>query len=138
MPLVTAALSGFIFGLGLLVSGMADPNKVLGFLDLAGDWDPSLALVMLGAIAVAAPAYAWVRRHQRTLTGATLALPKRRDIDRRLVWGSAAFGLGWGLAGLCPGPALINAFALHGPALVFVAAMLAGMGLYGWLTRPGQ
>ena len=138
MPLLTALLSGALFGAGLILSGMADPTKVLAFLDIAGAWDPSLILVMVGAIAVAAPAYAWVRRHQRTLTGEALALPTRRLIDRPLVWGSVAFGVGWGLVGLCPGPALVNAFSLHGGAILFVAAMLVGMALHAWLTRPGR
>lgn len=125
---VIAALAGLIFGLGLIVSGMVLPAKVLGFLDLAGAWDPSLALVMAGAIAVGLPAFAWARR-------AKVPLPDSTRIDRRLVGGSLLFGIGWGLAGLCPGPALVVAGLGDGKALGFVAAMLAGMGLFEWLER---
>jgi uncharacterized membrane protein YedE/YeeE len=118
---------GLTFGLGLIVSGMVDPSKVIGFLDVAGRWDPSLAFVMGGAIAVAAPVFALVERRGKSLRGAPLSLASRRTIDARLVIGSALFGAGWGLAGLCPGPAIV---ALgHGQlgAAVFVAAMVAGM-----------
>ncbi len=123
---------GLVFGLGLILSGMTDPAKVLGFLDLAGAWDPSLALVMGGAIAVTAPAFAWLRRRQRSLLGAPLQWPTRTTIDRRLVLGSLAFGAGWGLAGFCPGPALVSAAAGH-PAWWFVAAMAAGMSVFSVL-----
>ncbi|XAH21222.1 DUF6691 family protein [Xylophilus sp. GW821-FHT01B05] len=134
-PLLAALLAGLVFGLGLLLSGMTDPAKVLGFLDLAGHWDPSLALVMLGAIAVAAPAFAWARRRPRSLLGAPLQVPSSRHIDRRLVLGGLAFGAGWGLAGFCPGPALVSAAAGHAQAWLFVLAMLAGMGLFSLLQR---
>lgn len=130
MGIVLSALVGLVFGLGLVVSGMADPAKVLGFLDLAGRWDPSLAFVMVGAIAVATPAFAIARRRERSLTGAPMQLPTARQIDRRLVLGSLAFGIGWGLAGFCPGPALVALGAGLAPAAIFVAAMLAGMGLH--------
>jgi uncharacterized membrane protein YedE/YeeE len=108
---------------------------VLGFLDLAGAWDPSLAFVMAGAIAVGAGAYAFMRRRTRSLLGAPVQLPSARDIDRRLVLGSVVFGVGWGLAGICPGPALVLAGygALQG--VVFVAAMLAGNVLFELLER---
>lgn len=133
MGIVIAALVGLVFGLGLILSGMADPAKVLGFLDLAGRWDPSLAFVMAGAIAVATPAFAIARRRERSLTGAPMQLPTSQLIDRRLVLGSVAFGIGWGLAGFCPGPALVALGAGLGPAAVFVAAMLAGMAAHRWL-----
>lgn len=126
--IVIAALAGLIFGLGLIVSGMVFPAKVLGFLDLAGAWDPSLALVMAGAIAVGLPAFAWARRARVQLPGAT-------RIDRRLVGGSLLFGIGWGLAGLCPGPALVVLGMGDVKALGFVAAMLAGMALFELLER---
>ncbi len=128
-----ALLAGLVFGLGLILSGMTDPAKVLGFLDLAGAWDPSLALVMGGAIAVTAPAFAWLRRRQRSLLGAPLQWPTRTTIDRRLVLGSLAFGAGWGLAGFCPGPALVGAAAGWEPAWWFVAAMAAGMSVFSVL-----
>lgn len=126
--IVIAALAGLIFGLGLIVSGMVFPAKVLGFLDLAGAWDPSLALVMAGAIVVGLPAFAWARRAGVQLPGAT-------RIDRRLVGGSLLFGIGWGLAGLCPGPALVVLGMGDVKALGFVAAMLAGMALFELLER---
>lgn len=127
---VFALLSGAIFGLGLIVAGMANPAKVLAFLDVTGHWDPSLALVMVGAIAVAAPAFFWVRRRPRTLLGETVQLPSSRRIDRRLLAGSALFGIGWGMAGICPGPARVLAGAGSSAGWQFVAAMLAGMALY--------
>nr|WP_315235267.1 DUF6691 family protein [uncultured Albidiferax sp.] len=135
MVFITALLSGLVFGLGLIVSGMANPAKVLGFLDLAGVWDPSLAFVMAGAIAVAAVAFALARRRSHSLLGAPMQLPSARRIDRRLVIGSLLFGVGWGVAGFCPGPALVGLGMGADKALVFVAAMLAGMGLFEWLER---
>ncbi|HVR53587.1 MAG TPA: YeeE/YedE family protein [Pseudorhodoferax sp.] len=135
MPLVTALLAGLVFGLGLIVSGMADPAKVLGFLDLAGAWDPSLAFVMAGAIAVALVAFAVARRRTRSLLGLELQLPQGRGIDRRLVLGSLLFGIGWGLAGFCPGPALVALGMGQAKAAVFVLAMLAGMVIFEWLER---
>ena len=124
--LVLALASGALFGLGLAVSGMTDPDKVLNFLDLAGRWDPSLALVMTGALLVSVPGFAWVRRRNASACGDPLQLPSATRIDARLVGGSGLFGIGWGLAGYCPGPALAN--LTHGApdAIAFVAAMLAG------------
>lgn len=130
-----AFLAGLIFGLGLLISGMANPEKVLGFLDLAGSWDPSLAFVMAGAIAMGAVAFGIAGRRNRTLLGASLQLPTLRVIDRRLVVGSTVFGIGWGLAGLCPGPALVGVGLLNAKAGVFVVAMLVGMAIFEWLER---
>lgn len=127
MNLVIPAVAGLLFGLGLLLSGMANPAKVVGFLDLAGAWDPSLALVMAGAIGVAAPGFAAARGRGRAWNGEVLDLPTSTAIDRRLLLGGVLFGLGWGLGGYCPGPALVAAGAGHGPALLFVVAMLAGM-----------
>ncbi len=124
----SAFASGLLFGLGLLLAGMANPAKVQAFLDLAGAWDPSLMLVMGGAITVAAPAFAWAKRHQRTLSGASLELPQARRLDRRLLLGAALFGAGWGIAGICPGPALV--LLAQGKAVIFALAMLAGMALH--------
>jgi uncharacterized protein len=125
-----AFVTGLIFGVGLLVSGMANPAKVLGFLDLAGSWDPSLALVMGGAVAVGLVAFATAGKRKVSLLGLPMGLPTRRDIDRPLVLGSLGFGVGWGLAGFCPGPAVVAFGAGEAKAAVFVLAMVAGMGLY--------
>lgn len=120
-------LSGSMFGAGLTVSGMTLPERVIGFLDFSGSWNPSLALVMLGAIGVHAILYVVVRRRRAPLYDAHFHIPTRRDLDARLIVGAAIFGLGWGLAGYCPGPALTSAAAGSFPAILFVAAMTAGM-----------
>lgn len=121
-----ALVAGAVFGLGLAVSQMTNPDKVLNFLDLAGQWDPSLALVMGGALAVAMPGFAWLRSRGCTLDCGSLPAPPAARIDRRLLIGSALFGIGWGLAGYCPGPALANLAHGSADAIVFVVAMLAG------------
>jgi len=136
--LISAFLTGLVFGLGLLVSGMANPDKVLSFLDLAGNWDPSLALVMGGAIAVGVVAFGLLRGRTHSLLGEPLRLPTRTDLDARLVLGSLGFGVGWGLAGFCPGPALVAVGAGEIKALVFVVAMLAGMGIFELLESRKQ
>jgi hypothetical protein len=133
MPTFLAFLAGAVFGIGLLVSGMADPAKVLGFLDLSGAWDPSLAFVMAGAILVGVIAFAVARRRSVSLLGLPLRMPTATRVDRRLAGGSLLFGIGWGLAGFCPGPALVALGMGEQKALVFVAAMLAGMGLFEFL-----
>jgi uncharacterized membrane protein YedE/YeeE len=127
--------AGFVFGLGLLVAGMANPAKVLGFLDLAGAWDPSLALVMAGAIAVGAPAFAFVKKRTKTLLGAPVLLPSPRRIDTRLILGSLVFGMGWGLAGICPGPALVLAGTGSAKGFVFLAAMIVGNGVFEFFEK---
>jgi len=133
MPrLLASFVAGLVFGLGLLLAGMANPAKVLGFLDLAGAWDPSLALVMAGAVAVGSIAFALAKRRRVALLGAPMQLPTARQVDRRLVVGSLVFGVGWGLAGFCPGPALVALGEGASQAMVFVLAMLAGMGLHAW------
>ncbi|MEG0112513.1 MAG: DUF6691 family protein [Comamonas sp.] len=137
MTVVIAAIAGLLFGLGLLVSGMADPHKVLGFLDLAGAWDPSLALVMGGAIAVGLPGFALARQRRRSLLGEPMPPPPGKVVDAPLCIGSALFGIGWGLAGYCPGPALVGITAGIESAAIFSAAMLAGMVLFG-LWRKQQ
>jgi uncharacterized membrane protein YedE/YeeE len=139
MAFITAFLSGLTFGLGLIVSGMTNPAKVQGFLDLAGAWDPSLALVMVGAIGVAMLGFARERHeHPSTPLGECGVANPPQGIDRRLVLGSLTFGVGWGLAGYCPGPALVALGAMSSQALVFVLAMLAGMAIYEWLQALGQ
>ena len=135
MYTIYSFVAGLIFGFGLIVSGISNPAKVLGFLDLAGKWDPSLALVMGGAIAVGLFAFAIAKKRTVTLIGAPMHLPQARDIDRRLLLGSVVFGIGWGLAGFCPGPALVALGQGHVKAFIFVVAMLAGMGLFEWLER---
>lgn len=130
---VAAGLVGLLFGVGLIVAGMANPAKVTAFLDLTGAWDPSLALVMSGAIGVALPAFALSRRRDSGWLGARFDWPRATQIDRRLLLGGALFGVGWGMAGVCPGPALVLLGAGVPQALGFVAAMLAGMWLVGKL-----
>ncbi|MEC5159527.1 MULTISPECIES: DUF6691 family protein [unclassified Janthinobacterium] len=130
MLIVSALLAGLVFGLGLIVSGMANPAKVLGFLDLAGAWDPSLMLVMGGAVGVALIAFALARRRATSLLGAAMRLPGAGAVNLRLVLGATLFGAGWGVAGFCPGPALVGLGMGQPKALLFVAAMLAGMALF--------
>ena len=143
MPVLVQFVIGLVFGLGLLVSGMSDPAKVLNFLDLggirAGTWDPSLAFVMAGAVAVTFIGYTFVLRRPQPLFAEKFHLPGKADIDPRIVVGSAIFGIGWGLAGFCPGPAL-TALGFGAPAaFLFVAAMLAGMVLARWIAnRPSM
>lgn len=135
MHRLTEFLVGLIFGLGLILSGMTDPAKVLGFLDLFGNWDPSLALVMGGAIAVGLFAFTIAKKRKKSVLGGAMHLPKATQIDKRLVVGALVFGAGWGLAGFCPGPALVSMASGEMKALVFVAAMLAGMGIFTLLEK---
>ena len=135
MNALAAFAAGLVFGIGLIVSGMTDPGKVIGFLDLAGRWDPSLAFVMGGAILVGYFSFAAAGKRGRTFLGGAMQLPTRRDIDARLVAGSVVFGIGWGLAGFCPGPALVALGAGIDQAALFVAAMLAGMVIYDVAER---
>lgn len=127
--------AGLLFGIGLLLSGMANPEKVLGFLDLAGQWDPSLALVMGGAILVGVFAFTVAKKRTLSLLGFEMRLPDSRKIDKRLIIGSAMFGAGWGLAGFCPGPGLVALGAGESGALVFVAAMVAGMAIFEMIEK---
>lgn len=127
---VVAGLAGAMFGVGLLLSGMTRPDKVLGFLDVTGRWDPSLAFVMVGAIGVHAIAYRLIRRRPSPLLDTRFHWPPDHGLDRRLLAGAALFGVGWGLAGFCPGPALVAAATGASSALVFVTAMIAGMLAY--------
>ena len=135
MHLILALLAGLIFGIGLIVSGMTNPAKVIGFLDLAGQWDPSLAFVMIGAIALAWAGFRLAGRRGATLLGDALHLPKVDQIDRRLVLGALTFGIGWGLAGYCPGPALASLASGGVKTLTFTVAMVAGMALFELITR---
>ncbi|APA89404.1 YeeE/YedE family protein (plasmid) [Paraburkholderia sprentiae WSM5005] len=135
MATVVSFVCGLLFGIGLLLSGMANPAKVLGFLDIAGRWNPSLAFVMIGAVAVAAIGFAIARRRDRSLLGLPMQIPASAHITRRLVLGSCAFGVGWGIAGFCPGPALVALGLGSAKASVFVAAMIAGMAVFERLER---
>ena len=135
MNALAAFASGLVFGLGLILSGMTDPGKVIGFLDVGGNWDPSLAFVMGGAILVGFFAFRLAGARARAFLGGAMQLPQRRDIDTRLVGGSVFFGIGWGLAGFCPGPALVSLASGTGKAAIFVGAMLSGMLIYTALDR---
>ncbi len=138
MHIVMAFVTGLVFGLGLIISGMTDPSKVIGFLDLAGHWDPSLAFVMGGAILVGAFAFRFAATRRQAILGGTMRLPTARQIDRRLVLGGLAFGAGWGLAGYCPGPALASLVTGGSKPLIFTAAMLAGMVIFEIMERVSQ
>ena len=135
MAAITALLAGLLFGLGLMISGRANPAKVQGFLDLAGRWGPSLAFVMIGASAVGSLAFFIAKRRKRSLLGLSMQLPASTVVTLRLVLGSASFGIGWGLAGFCPGPALVALGAGYPKAIGFVAAMVAGMVVFEVFER---
>jgi uncharacterized protein len=139
MQILVSAIAGLIFGLGLIISGMADPAKVLNFLDPFGTWDPSLAFVMLGAIAVTFAGYRLAFGRGRPVLADRLSLPTKTDIDTQLLAGAGLFGIGWGLSGFCPGPAIVSLPLLATGTLVFVPAMLAGMLVARTLLnrRPG-
>ncbi|MEC5214878.1 putative membrane protein YedE/YeeE [Polaromonas sp. CG_9.5] len=138
MQLLMALFAGLIFGLGLIVSGMTDPSKVTGFLDLAGAWDPSLAFVMGGAIGMGLIASRLARSRSKALLGGPMQLPTARQIDRRLVLGGLTFGVGWGLAGYCPGPVLASLATGGNKPMIFTLAMLVGMGIFEVLERRAQ
>lgn len=131
-----AGLAGLVFGWGLMLSGMGNPAKVQNFLDVLGNWDPSLGLVMGGAIAVGLVAFTWAKKRKTSLLGEPMQLPTASVIDGQLLTGAALFGIGWGLAGFCPGPAVMNLATGHAEVWLFVAAMLVGMGLqHAWARR---
>ena len=138
MQLLMALISGLVFGLGLIISGMTDPSKVIGFLDLAGKWDPSLAFVMGGAILVGLVAFRFAVTRSSAILGGPMRLPAARQIDSRLVLGGLTFGVGWGLAGYCPGPALASLATGGGKPLIFTVAMLAGMAIFEIQDRLGD
>lgn len=137
--LITSFVAGVLFAIGLGVAGMTQPQKVVGFLDFAGRWDASLAFVMMGAIGVHAVLFRLILRRSSPLLGGTFALPTQSSVDRRLVLGAAIFGVGWGLGGVCPGPGLVSVASGASTMLLFVGAMVAGMGLHSLidtLRRP--
>ena len=136
MQIFASFVCGLIFGAGLLISGMTDPQKVLGFLDMSGAWDATLAFVMAGAVAVASIGFALARRSAAPVFATRFSWPERRDIDAPLMAGAVLFGIGWGLVGICPGPALVNLAGLSLPIVVFVVAMVLGMlGYELWQRR---
>lgn len=135
---LTEFLVGLLFGFGLLLSGMTDPGKVLGFLDLFGNWDPSLALVMGGAIGVGVFAFTLAKKRTVSFLGGVMRMPTSSQIDRRLIIGALLFGAGWGLAGFCPGPALVSLAAGQPKAAVFVAFMVVGMIIFEVIDRHSQ
>lgn len=134
MKNIFALIAGVVFGLGLIISGMANPQKVIGFLNIFGAWDPSLAFVMVGAITVGLASFAYIHKRGQTLFGDQLQLPDNRSINKRLIVGSLIFGVGWGLAGFCPGPALVSLGMGSIKGALFVISMLAGM-LFFQLTQ---
>jgi uncharacterized membrane protein YedE/YeeE len=136
MPMIASLVCGLIFGAGLLISGMVQPTKVLGFLDIFGAWDPSLAVVMAAALAVSVPGFMLATGRSRPLLAARSLWPTKRDIDLPLIVGAALFGIGWGLVGLCPGPALESLATLSLPVIVFVLAMAGGMALHDFWQKP--
>lgn len=132
---IASLIAGLVFGLGLILSGMGNPAKVQNFLDFFGAWDPSLAFVMGGAILVGLVAFTWARKRKTSLLGDPMQLPSSTAVDKRLLTGAALFGIGWGLAGFCPGPAVMSLGTLRGEVWLFVAAMLAGMQLQHFWDR---
>lgn len=133
---IAALLCGLIFGLGLILSGMGSPAKVQNFLDVFGNWDPSLGFVMGGAIAIGLIAFTWAKQRKTAVLGDPMQLPTSTAIDSKLLTGSALFGIGWGMAGFCPGPALMNLSTLNPEVWIFVAAMLVGMLLqHAWSSK---
>ena len=138
MQALVALIAGLVFGLGLMLSGMSNPAKVQNFLDIFGAWDPSLVLVMGGAIAVGLVAFTWAKQRKTALLGMPMQLPSSTIIDARLLAGAALFGMGWGLAGFCPGPAVMNLVTGHAEVWWFVGAMLVGMALQHLWVRRGN
>jgi uncharacterized protein len=138
MAILLAFLIGTIFGIGLIIAGMANPAKVIGFLDIAGRWDPSLALVMGGAIPVAAIGFYFARKRSQSWLGMPLSFPSAGRLDRRLIGGSLLFGIGWGLAGICPGPSLVLLGAGSVQGVIFLAAMIGGLALFEMLESARQ
>ena len=136
MRMIASLLCGLVFGAGLLISGMVQPTKVLGFLDIFGAWDPSLAVVMAAALAVSVPGFRLANGRSRPLLADQSFWPSKSQIDRPLIMGAALFGIGWGLVGLCPGPALESLATLSPGILVFVAAMAGGMTLHDFWQKP--
>ena len=139
MPrMIVALLAGMLFGVGLAVSGMVNPAKVVGFLDVAGgEWDPTLIFVMGGALLVTIPAFRMILKRARPILAGGFALPSKSAVDRRVLGGATLFGVGWGLSGFCPGPAVAAMVTGLWPVFAFVGAMVGGMAIYTWIfERP--
>jgi uncharacterized membrane protein YedE/YeeE len=134
LKMLVNLFAGTLFGLGLSISGMVNPAKVIGFLDFAGDWDPTLAFVFGGALLVAIPAFRLVLRRPQPVLADAFDLPTKKDVDGRLLGGAALFGIGWGLAGFCPGPVVTALASGLLPVFAFVAAMVVGMAIYKWIS----
>ncbi|MGV3581707.1 MAG: DUF6691 family protein [Methylophilus sp.] len=130
MRIISAFITGLIFGIGLIISGMTNPAKIIGFLDITGQWDPSLLLVMLGAVSISFFAFRFVERKPVSLLGDNIQLPKKTGLDKSLILGAVLFGIGWGLAGYCPGPALASLSSGLLPPVLFVLTMITGMGVF--------
>lgn len=130
MRIISAFTTGLIFGIGLIISGMTNPAKIIGFLDITGQWDPSLLLVMLGAVSITFVAFRFVERKSVSLLGDNIQLPKKTGLDKPLIVGAVLFGIGWGLAGYCPGPALASLSSGLLPPVLFVLTMITGMGVF--------
>lgn len=130
MPILIALISGVLFGLGLVLAGMGNPAKILAFLDITGNWDPSLLVTMAVAMVISGMSYAWVKKHRVSVLNCPLQIPTNQKIDKKLVTGSVLFGLGWGLAGICPGPALLLTGLGITQGIIFALAMIAGMSVY--------
>lgn len=135
---LAALAAGLLFGAGLVISGMTRPEKVIAFLDVTGDWDPSLAFVMIGAIGVHLIAYRLVKKRRSPLLGGDFSVPSRRDIDARLVGGAFVFGLGWGISGICPGPGVVSLVSLAPSALLFVLAMIVAIAITDRVDRKAR
>jgi uncharacterized membrane protein YedE/YeeE len=135
LSVIAASLFGFLFGIGLIVAKMTDPARIIAFLDFAGAWDPTLAFVMIGAIVVAAPAFALARRRKLAPLGNRIVLPDRSLIDRRLLGGAALFGIGWGLCGICPGPSLVLLGSGNDAAAIFVVMIIIGSHIVAGVDR---
>lgn len=131
-----ALLAGLLFGLGLAISEMMDPARVIGFLNLRGAWDPTLAFVMGGALFLTAPGFYWVMKRRKPVCAASFALPSRSSVDRPLIIGAILFGLGWGLAGFCPGPAIAAIVSLKPGVFLFIVTLVLGFACGSWLQRP--
>jgi uncharacterized membrane protein YedE/YeeE len=138
MQILTSLIAGILFGIGLLLSGMANPRKILDFLDISGQWDPSLLVVMAGALAVSFWAFRYAKIRERTWLYGAFNLPSARQMDKRLIVGSLVFGAGWGLAGYCPGPAITSVLTGGMAPIVFVVAMMAGMAIYELLENRSK
>lgn len=136
IKLILALLSGIIFGLGLSISQMTNPDKVLGFLDISGNWDPSLALVMVGALAVSITGFRWVRQHDKPIFGSRFHITSKTALDKQLLSGAAVFGVGWGMTGYCPGPAFASMALGNTEAILMVISIYAGFWAAGFLNRP--